>query len=377
MNFKLSQKPIHKDARSSIEYLHDEKIKNLENYYDTIDVVKDELNNLTVELELVNKNKQYGKIVMLKDEIKKKEDELYHIENKTELTEYLFNAVPFIIDKEPVNIKKNLDQLNSISNNDISGDILKYINIDGKSEKGSKYADYLEACFEVPNLTKQNKENMCKNCKSSERTIDTREAIIVCNQCGLCEKYDDFDFNKVDWSRADSVEYIQVFTYKRKNHFKEWLIQLQAKESTNIPQEIIEAIYKELKKERITEINDITYNRIRQYLKKLRYNKYYEHVPNIIKIITKQQSLKIDTELENKLMLMFDQIQEPFRIHCPKNRKNFLSYSFTLHKFCQLLNRYDLLIYFPLLKSREKLFEQEKIWKKICEELDWEYISTI
>jgi hypothetical protein len=31
----------------------------------------------------------------------------------------------------------------------------------------------------------------------------------------------------------------------------------------------------------------------------------------------------------------------------------------------------------PMLKDREKLIEQDEIWKKICEELDWEFIPTI
>ena len=30
-----------------------------------------------------------------------------------------------------------------------------------------------------------------------------------------------------------------------------------------------------------------------------------------------------------------------------------------------------------LLKSKEKLYQQDLIWKKICEELSWEFISTI
>ena len=30
-----------------------------------------------------------------------------------------------------------------------------------------------------------------------------------------------------------------------------------------------------------------------------------------------------------------------------------------------------------MLKDREKLIEQDTIWKKICEELNWEYITTI
>ena len=59
------------------------------------------------------------------------------------------------------------------------------------------------------------------------------------------------------------------------------------------------------------------------------------------------------------------------------NRKNFLSYSYVLYKFCELLGEDEYLQYFPLLKSKEKLYQQDVIWKKICSDLQWEYIPTI
>ena len=82
-------------------------------------------------------------------------------------------------------------------------------------------------------------------------------------------------------------------------------------------------------------------------------------------------------KFEEKLKKMFDKIQEPFEKHCPKDRINFLSYSYVLHKFFQLLELDDYVRCFPLLKSRTKLRIQDEIWKKICEELDWEFIPTI
>ena len=80
---------------------------------------------------------------------------------------------------------------------------------------------------------------------------------------------------------------------------------------------------------------------------------------------------------EEKLRHMFKEIQNPFMKYCPENRKNFLSYSYVLHKFCELLEFDDLLTYFPLLKSREKLQQQDIIWKSICNELKWQYIPSI
>ena len=68
---------------------------------------------------------------------------------------------------------------------------------------------------------------------------------------------------------------------------------------------------------------------------------------------------------------MFKDIQAPFEKHCPPERKNFLSYSYVLYKFCELLGEDEYLEYFPLLKSKEKLYNQDVLFRKICEELRW------
>ncbi len=72
-------------------------------------------------------------------------------------------------------------------------------------------------------------------------------------------------------------------------------------------------------------------------------------------------------------------IQVPFEKHCPKNRKNFLSYSYTLFKMAQVIGEDHMLttFYLPLLKSRDKLAVQDTIWKGICKELNWEFIPTV
>ena len=116
---------------------------------------------------------------------------------------------------------------------------------------------------------------------------------------------------------------------------------------------------------------------MRGYLKKLGYNKYYEHTAHIICRLNGRQPPTITPEDEEKLKRMFKEIQEPFQKVCPKNRKNFLSYSYVLHKFVELLELDHLKVLFPLLKSREKLHQQDKIWKGICEELNWEFIKSV
>jgi hypothetical protein len=152
---------------------------------------------------------------------------------------------------------------------------------------------------------------------------------------------------------------------------------MQAKETTTPSQEVVDLLLMELKKDRITDIKDITHKRIKGYLKKLRLNKQYEHTPALISKLCGLPPPTISRSLENKLIHMFEEIQTPFEICCPKERKNFLSYSYTLHKMCQLLGENDLLPYFPLLKSREKLYLQDTIWRGICKKLSWKFTPSL
>jgi hypothetical protein len=59
------------------------------------------------------------------------------------------------------------------------------------------------------------------------------------------------------------------------------------------------------------------------------------------------------------------------------DRSNFFSYPYILYKFFQLLERDEYLPELRLLKTREKLQEQDEVWKKICDELKWEFIRTV
>jgi len=155
------------------------------------------------------------------------------------------------------------------------------------------------------------------------------------------------------------------------------LSQFQAKESTEIPDEIIDKIKEELKKNRIKSLDYSQISQVKTILKKLRLNDYYEHIAYIISKISGKAAPSINRETEEKLKKMFDKIQEPFEKHCPKDRINFLSYSYVLHKFFQLLELDDYVKCFPLLKSRTKLRIQDEIWKKICDECKWQFYPSV
>lgn len=364
--FKLSSKTIHKDDRSSIENKHNETIEKYLNYYSKLPCKKKELEEIKKIHEFLSREEQRCN----NEKIKDLELEIKNMESQTELNEYLLNSSKFINDLDSDNYRENS------STSETTG-ILNFINVKGTYTNGERYLEYLNHCF--PNeshlILKKENSNSCPVCNNNNRLYDQASGDLICEDCGFSEYYIQNDIP--EWNDNQTHDIVQPFAYKRINHFKEWLSQIQAKETTNIPNSVIDLLLIELKKERITDSSLITCERIKKHLKKLKLNKYYEHIPNIIHIITKNDPLKINLEFEKNLLEMFDKIQEPFSKHCPKTRKNFLSYSYTLYKFCQLLKKEEYLIYFPLLKSREKLFEQESIWRKICSDLNWEFIPCI
>jgi hypothetical protein len=213
----------------------------------------------------------------------------------------------------------------------------------------------------------------CPEC-SAEMIFSANEAIFTCTDCGH-QQFVLIDSDKPSYK--DPPREVSYYAYKRINHFNEWLAQFQAKESTEIPAEVYDAICAELKKERILDYRTLARQKVREILKKLKYNKYYEHVPHIINRLNGQHAPVMSREVEEKLRYMFKEIQPSFQKNCPKDRSNFLSYSYVLYKFCELLDLDEYLSSFPLLKNRDKLYVQDKIWEKICGDLAWQFIRSV
>jgi hypothetical protein len=165
------------------------------------------------------------------------------------------------------------------------------------------------------------------------------------------------------------------YAYKKVNHWKEIIAQFQGKETTQIPDEVIEQVKQQIKKERIS-LEQLTHYKTKEILKKLGFNKYYEHIAFIKNKLGITPPI-MSPELEELLCNLFLEIQQAYAKHCPDYRVNFLNYYYVLYKLCELLGEEQYLKDIPMLKDREKLIEQDEIWKKICEELDWEFIPTI
>jgi hypothetical protein len=213
--------------------------------------------------------------------------------------------------------------------------------------------------------------DVCAWCSNGEMVAIESEGILVCNKCSNFTVY----YVETDKpSYKEPPKEASFYAYRRINHFREILAQVQAKETTQIDHAIITAIENQLRKERIN-LDQFTDTKAKEVLKKLGYNKYYEHIP----FIKEKLGIKppvMSPELEETLCNLFMETQGPYARFCPDERVNFLNYYYTIYKLCELLGQTQYLPYFPMLKDRDKRIEQDEIWKKICKELNWDFIPT-
>ena len=342
-----------------------------------------ELNKLKTELKVLLKK---GLKEFTDDEFEKKnnlEDKIYNLENEIntikenkEEIDYYLNTSNLLFDyysnTSVTSVKKKVQ-----NPKDKSKTVMDWLNnSEKKSDNERKNVCDKYLSITDPNFVKKNNDNnsnMCSKCLVDKIT-HLSDGCMICPKCGVIS-YIIIDSDKPSYK--DPPKEISYFAYKRINHFNEWLAQFQAKETTEIPQELYDQILIEIKKERIENMGNLKQSKVREILKKLKQNKYYEHIPHIINKINGLPPPIMSRETEEELRRMFKEIQVPFQKFCPKDRKNFLSYSYVLHKFVQLLDLDEYLDCFILLKSREKLHQQDLIWVKICEYLKWEFIPSV
>ena len=386
MSFKVrNRKKTVIDTRTTVDAKHNTKVKYFKELQKSLPQKKKHLGNLEKKYNtLMTKNlkeftdEEFDIKNDLEDEIDCIKKEINEIKNNKEELEYYTNTGGILFDyydnsNNDTKIKKKKENLNKLGGKTVMDWLNKnnQVNSNSKQEICDNYLSITDPNF-VKNI-EINSEDYCFKC-NIEKKIHLSEGCKVCELCGEVD-YIVIDSDKPSYK--DPPKEISYFAYKRINHFNEWLAQFQAKETTEIPQDLYDQILIEIKKERIDNMGDLTPSKVREILKKLKKNKYYEHVPHIINKLNGLPPPIMSRETEEELRRMFKEIQIPFAKFCPKDRKNFLSYSYVLHKFVQLLELDQFLDCFILLKSREKLHQQDLIWAQICKYLKWEFIPSV
>lgn len=427
------------DRRVTIDAKHNEQLKNFKNIKKAVPELESEIKDLSekidvLENEIKNVKQSSNDYIRLCNQKMRYEDEIQDIEqritsiidDKNEYDYYL-SAGPYVlqyfvtkdnISKGEIVASKTVDkakkkpyeknildffaeQSKSTSSKDkettLQDNSISFA--EGKSKKKSpkkpkkktensfddklnsmpldkindKYMNIIDNNYISKDLIEEGEIDYCYDCQM-EMKLHHSDGRMVCLGCGVTQR---ILVESDKQSCKDPPKEIVCMGYRRINHFRECVAQVQAKETTDIPDELYDQIIFELKKERFHNMAELTPDKLKYILKKINKNKYYEHIPHIINQLNGLPPPTYSKELQVILDRMFNEIQIPFQKYRPRNRKNFLSYSYVLYKFFELLDMKEYCKNFNLLKSREKLYAQDLMWKKITKALGWRFIKSI
>ncbi len=240
-----------------------------------------------------------------------------------------------------------------------------------------KYESIFKYIYKYEKTDKQN-NSICTTCNGII-SINNETSEMICNDCGIIENIIGSVFDNVQVYNQEGF-YTKHASYERVKHGEKWLNRIQARDNTEIKKSVINDIKKEFIIENITDIRKISYNLVRNCLRKTNNTKYNEYIPLIIKIITgisppqlTEKEYSLTLKYFNKVVNIFEQIKPKDKSNCPYHPHFFRK---ILEQNCILpenneeqLERKRKILSNIHIQSDNTLKKRDIIWKNICERI--------
>jgi hypothetical protein len=350
---------------STIDNAHDNLLIKITSIKLLLSVLKDIDNKLCVNIEKVYNDYNLGTVNIL--------SEYFSIacEMKTEKNDSLQSKKDYFF-KEYYRLVKKENIITRIEN--IFVYIKKYVqtNKDSISDSDMIIINKNMKKFEKSSVKNDINHNIYDICQCKEKmTLDMINSIMICKKCGitkdLCGMVNEYE---TDTSKSKNTS-----SYIASKHCKYWVDRIQGKETLEISniEDIITKLKIFIKRDRISNINYITNDIIRSYLKEMSETCYNEHIPLLIKLIT-GISPPVLSDYERELIyIYFDKIIHIFNEIKPKDKKNCSYHPYFIYKILENIlpdgNRKIQILNCIHLQSRETLINNDILFKVICERI--------
>lgn len=216
----------------------------------------------------------------------------------------------------------------------------------------------------------------CSNCSSTSLRTYTYKTI--CNGCG---KIEEVKGNCFDDESACEIIKSKYGSYDPIKRCRAMVDQIQARESKDIPEQLIEDIKALIKQDNQKGVIDC--EQFRKYLQRLKKPTYNEHIPLIRKKttgyvppqLTDAERIKLNMYIE-KVITIVNDIKPTDKPNCPYH-------AYLIFKILQQIlpksNRRDLILECIHLQSRETLIENDRqFWEPICKKIPkFKYMPTV
>lgn len=190
----------------------------------------------------------------------------------------------------------------------------------------------------------------------------------ICTDCAAVDSH--CNYYETMYGRCIST---RTSNYKRIHHWHERVSQLLLQEST-ISEEHTMQIEEAFKAAGYTVANKDT---IRAILRSLKMQQYIEKWLQIMVLLTGKSPPEPGPVLLMQLDTMFLQLQRAFDVCSDPQRKNFLNYNYVITRLLQKMKCHQFCMFFPLIKSKQKLANLDATWKRMMEFMGWPYEELI
>ena len=184
----------------------------------------------------------------------------------------------------------------------------------------------------------------------------------VCLDCGLMWEPPFFEKPPANTPRQTRTR-LNTSKYSRVSNFELHLKQLRGE--VKIPDETFEDLLT-LKKDFQNQV--VSYKTVKAYLKDKKKNKLYPLIPTLMKRFWGIETLPLDSDEQEELVLKFIRFERGFEKAEKGERKNSISYEFLIRKFLEEQGSpYYLNI--PTLSDKKKLAEVSQLYSQIAESI--------
>lgn len=196
------------------------------------------------------------------------------------LKEFYIDQKPVAIARPQRNVPNNRKprKRRELSAVEKSGSVQAWMDVKSQQQEGALLKKYSEQ-FGSKNITSRlqtcdmhfgnpEDEDLCPTCRLP-CVIDGREATMICTSCGLSRDYMEGSAANMTYDQEMSIATSSNSPYERMNHLNELLAQIQGKETTLVPPELLDAVRVEFKKDGVSRKSQVTTAATLRYLKKL------------------------------------------------------------------------------------------------------------
>ena len=264
-------------SQHSIVHKHQQRLDEFNNKSDKLKIIKDKMISVNKEiLKLSNDNSV--KTPKILESIRLNKCKFEELENEHKTLNYDNDEIDYLLESTNIiNEYMILEQRESelLNVNDLSDSNSSELN--ELNVKKNYLRDAYLTKFEPGYFNQRNnciQDLSCKNCRIP---YNVENSFLVCYQCGICLPTVE-QATELSYKEQQEFDYRPQFTYDKRTHLEDWLRRFQSKENRGIPQEILDKVMLEAKKERVHDLHTLTEDKIKKYLKKLDLNDYYDKV---------------------------------------------------------------------------------------------------